>query len=300
MRAQKWTNLTALVIFTVITSAILIAGCAEKAEEAPKTLLSSALEEAQQKDQMVLATFKTSWCTWCARLDTVTFADSAVKKLFESIILVKIDAEVDSFDADKYSIQGYPTSVLMTKDGVEIDRIGGYLDPPEFIETINNYRNGIGTLDYYLALADTAADNETFYAIADKYADRGKYVEATEFYDKIIDSDPKYKDTLTDDAMLSLATILVREKKYEDAIAQFGKVMKQFKNLETGTDAEIWTAEVYRRMSDTTRAIEWFEGFIEHHPDSPDTSYALKQLDKLKNPPPPEDEETPAEEEEGH
>ena len=291
MRAQKWTNLTALVILLMAAAAMSFTGCAEKVEEAPKTLLGSALEEAKQKDQLVLASFKTEWCTWCKRLDTVTFVDSAVIALFDSIVLVKIDAEVDSVDAEKYAIQGYPTSVLMSNDGVEIDRIGGYLPPAEFIETIADYRNGIGTLDYYLALADTLKDNKTQYAIAEKYADRGKFTEAVEYYNKVIEADPDNKDSLTDQSMMSLGSILLREKKYEESVAQFGKVMEKFKDLESAADAEIWTAIVYRKMGDTTKAIEWFEGFIKHYPESADTSYAQSQIEKLKNPPPPVEEE---------
>ncbi len=234
--------------------------------------------------------FYTDWCKWCKMLDTVTYVDSAVVARSHDIVFVKIDAEVDSATAKAFRVQGYPTVLLANSDGTEIDRIGGYLPPAEFLETVDNYLNGIGTLDYYLNLPDSEVTTETIYAVADKYSDRGLFEEADEYYRKVVNADPDNKDGYTDQAMISIGNIMRRNEKYDDAVAQFAKVMKKFKDAESGQDALIWTAICYRQKGDTAKAISNFEDFLNKYPESPDTAYAKAQVERLKNPPPPEEE----------
>jgi tetratricopeptide (TPR) repeat protein len=207
----------------------------------------------------------------------------------DSIVFAKINAEEDSAAAKIYSVQGYPTVILLNSDGQEIDRIGGYLPPEEFVETIDNYRNGIGTLDYYLNEADTNPTVEVNYAIAEKFADRGNYEKAAEYYQKVISQDPDNAEGKTPDAMLSLGDIWRWDHEYDAAVDQYKKIMKLYKGTKIEPEAAIRIAVAYRQQADTTKAIGAFETFLKDFPNSPDTSYARSQIDKLKNPPPPEE-----------
>ncbi|UCD16587.1 MAG: tetratricopeptide repeat protein [Candidatus Zixiibacteriota bacterium] len=284
-------------LWTVISMATLIfaAGCGEKETATPTgiafiTEYSQALDAAALKDQPVLIDFYAKWCKWCKTLDTITFIDSAVIALSQNMVFAKIDGEEDTITARKYGVPQYPTLVLTTSDGTEIDRIGGYLAPEEFLETIENYLNGVGTLDYYLNLPDSEVTIEATFAIAEKYADRGKYEEAESYYQTVIGEDPDNNDGFTDEAMMAVGNILRRNEKYPEAIAQFAEVIKKYEGEEAAEDAEIWTAICYRQKGDTATAIEYFENFVKNHPESPDTTYALSQIEKLKNPPPPEED----------
>jgi thiol:disulfide interchange protein DsbD len=274
---------------------VLIAGCGKKEEPivAPTQInfaadYQSALKLAQDKGQKVIIDFYADWCTWCKRLDTVTFVDSSVIAMSKDIVFAKINAEVDTATAAIYRVKGYPTVVLANADGSEIDRIGGYLAPSEFKETIENYLKDVNTLNYFLGKADSGATTELNYRIGEKYADRGMYPEAEIYFAKVISADPENKELRTDSAMMAVADIKRRDKKYDEAMAEFKKVMEKFPGTPLATDAEIWTAVVYRQKGDTAKAIEAFENFLKNHPESDDTAYARQQIEKLKNPPPPD------------
>lgn len=283
---------------------LLMIGCGEMGEKGDKTVVEaqeiafvtnydSALAVAQQKGQKVLIDFYTDWCKWCKTLDTITYIDSAVIEYSNTIVFAKINAEVDTLTAQKYKVSGYPTIVLVNDDGSEIDRIGGYLEPDEFLETVENYLNDIETLNDYLRRADTNATNEVNYALANKYSDRGMNDEALSYFNKVIEADPKQEDTLTSDAMLSVGSIYLRDKDYEKSFDLFKKVMKTFEGSEADADAMLWLAYGYRKRGedgDTTNALRLYEDFLKKYPESPDTSHAITMIDKLKNPPPPEEE----------
>jgi len=299
MRKGLATGLFLLLCCTI--GAVLLTSCGEKDGEtiaepekiAFVTDYDSALAVASEKNQKILIDFYTDWCTWCKTLDTVTYVDSSVVEYSKTIVFAKVDAEADTLTTQKYKIQGYPTIILANADGTEIDRIGGYLEPVEFLETVDNYLNDRETLADYLRRADTNATNEINYILANKYSDRGMNEKALSYFNKVIKADSKYKDTLTADAMLSVGSIYLRNGDYKKSFDQFNKVIKTFNDTETGADAMLWLAYGYRKRGesgDTTSAIRLYEDFLKKYPESPDTSHALSMIERLKNPPPPKEE----------
>jgi len=196
------------------------------------------------------------------------------------VVLAKFNAEVDSALAKTYHISGYPTLVLTNSDGEEIDRIVGYLDAPEFVQKINDYRNGIGTLDDLLSKADTSSDRLMFYEIAEKYKYRGGADEAEVWFNKVIEvGEPT--DSLSGESRIALADMVRRTKDYDAAGEAFAKVMNDFKGTMFAETAEIYRAIVYRQAGDTAAAVAAFQDFIKHYPESEDIDYAQRQIDRL-------------------
>ncbi|SYZ73847.1 conserved exported hypothetical protein [Candidatus Zixiibacteriota bacterium] len=295
MRKQKVYPLIAIAI-AVMVAIIAISGCGKK--EAPPaaptkidfaTSYDGALKLAQEKNQKVLIDFYTDWCTWCKKLDTETYVDSAVIALSQNLVFTKINAEVDTVTAAKYMVRAYPTIVLMNNDGTEIDRIAGYLPAQDFIQTVDDYLHGINTLDYFLKKeADSGANIELNATIAQKYADRGMYPEAEQYLQKVLTADPDNAQKFGLEAMMSLGDIKMRDKKYDEAYTIFKNVMTKFATSDRAPEAHIYSAIVLARKGDTTAAIKAFESFIKTYPTSEDTAYAQKQIERLKNPEPPE------------
>ncbi len=290
-------NLTIALVMTTLV--IFALGCGDKEEAAAPTVseathyttIDAALAALGTDDKPLVVDFYTDWCHWCKVLDTVTYIDPAVIKFFdEEMLLVKVNAEVDTALTQKYHVSGYPTLVMINKDGEEIDRLVGYAEPTEFMEIFRNYANGIGTLDDLLNKAKDSTDRALFYEIADKYRYRGGSEESKVWFQRVIDEGDA-RDSLAGECRLALADTERRAKNYEAAIAAYKEVAKDFKGMMAGEDAEIWTAIAYRQSGDTAAAISQFEKFVADYPTSEDgVAYATEQIEKLKNPPAPEAE----------
>lgn len=212
------------------------------------------------------------------------FVDSVAIDFFANdVVLAKVNAEVDTVLAQQYHVRGYPTSVLMDKDGQEIDRIVGYKPAEEFLQTIRDYANGIGTLDDLLRRAETESDRTLFSEIADKYKYRGGSEEALAWYSRVLEAgDPR--DSLAGETRTAIADLFRRDRDYDRALEEFSGIAEDFAGTMYAQDAEIYKAIIYHQKGDTATAIEAFEGYIEHYPESEDVEYAQSQIEKLKNP----------------
>jgi thioredoxin-related protein len=124
-------------------AAILLTCCALAqaiaAEPQWLTSVPQAIAQAKKENKMVLLDFTGSdWCGWCIKfkkeaLDTPEFSEYAAKNL----VLVELDfpdkkpqsAEVKKFNkiwATQFKADGFPTFVVLNKEGKEIGRQDGY------------------------------------------------------------------------------------------------------------------------------------------------------------------------------
>lgn len=290
----KFSLTIAILLMAAVFSMII--GCSKKAEDVtvnPKEInfvtdYAKALQIAQEKHQRIIIDFYTDWCIWCKRLDSFTYSDSAVIEMSKAMVFAKINAEVDTLTAQKYIIPGYPTIIIAESDGSEIERIGGFLPAADFIKTVNDYLNDVGTLADYLRMADTNATVEINAIIGEKYESRGMYDMAMKYYQKVIDADPDNAQGKTPEAMLSVGGILLHDKKYDDAIASFRNVISKFKGTDSAIDGELWLGYALRKKGDTTAAIKHYEAFLKNYPNFEDSTRIKETIEKLKNPPPPE------------
>lgn len=141
------------IIALLITSCLLLQ--ARAAELAWSTDVPQAVAKAKADNKLVLLDFTGSdWCGWCIKfdkeaLDTKEFQDYAAKNL----VLVQLDfphktqqpAELKQANqalSQKYSIEGFPTFVVLNKDGKEIGRQVGYKEggPKAFIAEIEGFK----------------------------------------------------------------------------------------------------------------------------------------------------------------
>lgn len=138
---------------------VMIACCAllqvRAAELDWTTDVPAALAKAKAENKTVLLDFTGSdWCGWCIKfkkeaLDTPEFQDYAAKNL----VLVEVDfprklqqsedlKSANKALAGQYNITGYPTFVVLNKDGKQIGRQDGY-EPggaKAFIDKINGFK----------------------------------------------------------------------------------------------------------------------------------------------------------------
>ncbi len=127
----------------------------QAAESTWLTELPKAEAQAKSQNKIVLMDFTGSdWCSWCIKfdkevLDTPEFQDYATK----NVVLVKLDYPhtiVQSDDLKKanaaleaqYKITGFPTLVVLDKDGKEIGRQVGYSEggPKVFIAKLEGFK----------------------------------------------------------------------------------------------------------------------------------------------------------------
>ena len=217
-------------------------------------------------------------------IDTVVLKDSAAIEFFNNeAALVKINAKEDTALSAEYHVSGYPTLVMLGTDGKEIDRLVGYIPPKPFLRTFRDYAQGINTLEDLLTRATKKVDRELFMEIGKKYKYRGGVLDATYWYKTALEEGDQL-ESLSGECRLELADMHRRSNDYDTALADFAAIIKDFSGLHAGGQAEIWTAIIYEKTDDTTKAVAYYEAFIKNHPNHKDAKYCEKQIAKLTAP----------------
>lgn len=98
----------------------------------------TAFERADREGKPVLVSFYADWCVWCKRLESTTYRDAGVASVLASeVVPVNLDVDAEGRElSDDHRVNGLPTVVLFAPDGREIGRIGGYLPPGKFLDSL--------------------------------------------------------------------------------------------------------------------------------------------------------------------
>ena len=106
--------------------------------------LKSAMKASGPKD-IILVDFWAEWCVACHKMDQDLFPSNEFKKFTKdhNLIIVRLDyTDMDSDEKEeimhKYQIPGFPTLLLVDRDGVEIGRMLGFRGKEDTMNTLEN------------------------------------------------------------------------------------------------------------------------------------------------------------------
>jgi thioredoxin-related protein len=99
------------------------------------------LKKAETEQKLIFIDAYTDWCGWCKVMDKNTFSDSAVGQLMNTqFVNTKLEMEKSKLGiqlAMKYSINSYPSFLILNQKGQLIYTIVGYRDAEHFIPELN-------------------------------------------------------------------------------------------------------------------------------------------------------------------
>lgn len=78
--------------------------------------------------------------TWCGPCRVLTPIINEIKEQFPSVNFYDVDIDDDYEEATKYEIRSVPT-VILIKDGVEVDRIIGLSSKSKYVGLITEQTN---------------------------------------------------------------------------------------------------------------------------------------------------------------
>jgi len=232
-----------------------------------KGTFADALREATRLQKPVMVDFTTDWCRWCDTLDVHTYADDSVALYVnDQVVPIKIDAEKgEGIEiAKKYSVQGYPTILVLKADGEEIDRMLGYIEPRTFLATLKDYVHGENTIGLLTTrVSEHPEDAALRYAIAKKYADRNDMATASMHFQKLLDLDPHNALGHGEEAQFTVAVSSLRAKKDPERLTAF---LESFPQSDKKHDALYMLWRFYIKEKDGAQGRKYFAQYIETWP----------------------------------
>ncbi|GAB4328787.1 MAG: hypothetical protein Kow0074_24900 [Candidatus Zixiibacteriota bacterium] len=238
---------------------------------------------ARETERHIIAEFYTDWCPWCRKLDDSTLAHPLVEAMADSFVFLRVNAELDTALVTRYGVNAYPTVILIEGNGNEVDRIVGYVQPEEFVERINKYLLGEGTLWALEKLnRERPSDPETIYKLARKHMERGAFDKARPLFEKAVNLDKDNKTGFADSAQFSIALMYRKEKQWFKAIEEFRIFLETFPKSDLREDAELYIPWLNARAGDNEEALEGYRGFLDDHSGSSEAEWVRQQIAKLE------------------
>lgn len=264
-----------------------VGACQPAKVEAPKgitwqTSVDAALADAKKNERPILLDMYTDWCEWCKVLDDSTYTDSAFIQSSRKFTMARVNAEVDTANATKYSVHSYPTVLLLKSDGTEIDRVVGYLRAPEFMKQVEDYLAGRNTIASMEAeAAAKGKDPQVLYNLAEKYYGHGLYDKAEPAYLKLLELDPKNATGQVDDGLYTLARMHRKTKDYVNTRKYAQMILDRYPTSDMFLPAHLEIAGSYKRQGDLTTARRLYLDYAKQFPNDGDAPYASEQADTL-------------------
>ncbi|MFT4704685.1 MAG: thiol-disulfide isomerase/thioredoxin [Bradymonadia bacterium] len=248
---------------------------AEAQVEFRDSSFSEALAAAQSTDSVVLVDVYATWCGPCQRLDEEVFSTPALAEATADVIALKIDAESGEGPAlvERYHVVGYPTILVLTPDGIEIDRIFGFMNTTDFVETLAGYREGRGTItELALAVAMDPTNIALVSELASRNTIRGELVDAERLFAAVIAADANNTQGLASHAYYWLGKYgyLRGASDPARAIAQFAEVIERYPDADEVLGALIQSGIAAMRMEQDEQAQAFFESAIAAAPEQPE------------------------------
>jgi TolA-binding protein len=212
-----------------------------------------------------------------------TLPDSYVQKFLNNFEIGKINAEVDSMTAARFGVRSFPTVLMLKPNGMEIDRIVGYLPPVEFVTAIVNAMSGIGTLEDLLnKLARKPKDIDLTYEIGQKYRWRGDYDKAATYFQEVKMMDAGNAKKMAAQAAFNLGHMQYKKKNYTAAVASWRDMIKTYPQDSIGIEAQLMIALSYQNAKDFKNAKAEFKSFLKKYPDTEEKDWINEQLAKME------------------
>jgi len=84
--------------------------------------------------------FETTWCGPCKIMDEWVYTADDVVAASQSVVAVKVDGDERLDLKERFGVSGFPTMILLTPDGEELNRASGYVnvvDMTDFLSSIH-------------------------------------------------------------------------------------------------------------------------------------------------------------------
>ncbi|MFT3711225.1 MAG: thioredoxin domain-containing protein [Archangium sp.] len=141
-----------------------------------KLTLEEATTKANAAHKYLLIDFTAKWCGPCAKMDRTTWSEPLVHDwVREHAIAIQLDSDENEALCREWDIKTLP-SVLIRRDGAELDRVRGYQSALQLVPWLDGVRAGKTRLDALRLTGDTDVNGR--FRLAQELVDRGQFDEA--------------------------------------------------------------------------------------------------------------------------
>jgi TolA-binding protein len=182
---------------------------------------------------------------------------------------------------DQFGVGGFPTLLILDEAGEEIDRLQGYIPPPQFVSAVEDAVSSTSSLGFLRKQAAESPDDvEIQYQLAETYLQRRMYEKAESQLQRVVELDPDNESGHTDSSLFYLSDIHFTRQNLGGAIESLTKLKERFPESEYAREADLMKAEILLYSGETDQAKKILAAFLETNPSHPSATQIREILAK--------------------
>lgn len=197
---------------------------------------NKALEKARVEDKPIIVDLYTDWCMYCKVLEKDIFPAKDVALELEKFVTVRINGDYAKDIVSKFSVRGYPTILLLDKNGNFIDKITGLPGNPLLVAKMQGayIKKDIesGLLTEQKQSPDSVLSN---YNLGLFYYRNGNFKNSSEYFLKSYNATGLDNPEKKSDALFLLGLIQIQDNKFTEAVSLWSSYMEKYPELNKGT-----------------------------------------------------------------
>jgi tetratricopeptide (TPR) repeat protein len=276
MTRPNLTTIKILLIIGLVGSAIALGVAANRLPAAPSAITwerdyAKAVQRAQAEKKLIVADMFTDWCVLCKKMDAETFSDpQLIKDIANKYVWLKLNTETEE-DGKRlqkdFAILTYPTTLVLDRDGEEVDRIGRFLPATEFTETVQSFAHSPGSLaSLRKGVQEQPSSVSAHYALAEKLLDQNNYAKAVPEFEKVIALDPDNHEHKTDLSEYNVALCLASQNQFVQAIAALDVLQERFPKSTAVADSAVLRGQIYHCCNELDKAQAVLRDYVDKYP----------------------------------
>ena len=228
------------------------------------------LANAKSEDKHILIDFYTLWCGPCKTMEKSTYPDPKVAGFLNSMIPIKYNSEKGEGIqvSRKFSVNSWPTHILLAPDGEEVGRYIGLLDAEDFLQVMSDYKEGLGTIEHYEKKVLGDPNNATTWkTLGTMYAEAregDKAIAALTRYLELADN-PSHDEKA--EVTYELAYIRYNAKAYDKAVDGFELFLENYSDTEYRGSATKLLARSYHYTDQNDKAVATYKAYTDENAD---------------------------------
>jgi Flp pilus assembly protein TadD len=233
--------------------------------------LADAVRRAKQSKRWVLVDVFATWCGPCHAMDDKVYPQREVTQAIErDFVALRRDGETGEGAeiAARYHVVGFPTILLIDENGVEVDRVMGFVDGRELVETLARFRAGRGTIAALeRQLQATPGDEALRLEVGRRHAMRGDARAVVEL-GQVVVADPENRGKRASAALFTLGKYYWQRgmKDQAKALATLEELVRRFPSSPEAQDAPYPMAIALHALGRDGEARKVLDAWLEAAP----------------------------------
>lgn len=122
-------QISGLLVLAMIVSLVAAPAPADSPAAIPFAAFREASRLGAERQQVTVVYFTADWCTWCQRMERVSFRDERVLRAAGAFQWAKVDADSEPYLMGAFGIRGVPAMAFLNAEGELLELSTGYLSP---------------------------------------------------------------------------------------------------------------------------------------------------------------------------